>query len=465
MLVNVLRIRDLLHGFVYLTQIETDIVNHKFFQRLRHIRQNDVASYVYPSLNTTRFEHSIGSLSVAARMIRNMSHGVHWNDFLKDINLDGDDVQQIVRVYALLHDIGHLPLSHLFETGFEDYMHRTGGNISQTQACKEWFGADGFEKPHEALGARIAETIFNEVPISEVIKSYALRLLTAKKVPKNNPLLPLKHLIDSEIDADRVDSTARDGLQAGGEYGNYDIDRICRSAFLLRNETGWRLAYSAKALSSLEGLLFGRYRTYTHIHFHHRVVALKLAAVEVISKLFEKGIITKESLAEPSRMVFIDDPWLWSVVRQHYLSFDKVTQRAAEALLFRSKKVMTLLWKNRHSYSIWNNELRKVADLERVPLHRLTRSYEVYLREELNIEARFMYLRFSPLGNHTIHLCNERGSDEVGALQTLSPVAKALNDMWLGEPGYYIALLGEQPMELEELRLQWSRATAKWLDL
>jgi hypothetical protein len=54
-------IRDLLHGSVALTSFEVAVVNHCFFQRLRTIRQNDVASFVYPSLNVTRFEHSLGT--------------------------------------------------------------------------------------------------------------------------------------------------------------------------------------------------------------------------------------------------------------------------------------------------------------------------------------------------------------------------------------------------------------------
>ncbi len=55
MLNHVLRIRDLVHGTILFTKEEERIINHPFFQRLRQIRQNDVAFYVYPSMNTSRF--------------------------------------------------------------------------------------------------------------------------------------------------------------------------------------------------------------------------------------------------------------------------------------------------------------------------------------------------------------------------------------------------------------------------
>ena len=61
MLDYVLRIRDLIHGTILFTKEEMDLINHPFFQRLRHIRQSDVGFYVYPSLNTSRFEHTLGT--------------------------------------------------------------------------------------------------------------------------------------------------------------------------------------------------------------------------------------------------------------------------------------------------------------------------------------------------------------------------------------------------------------------
>lgn len=53
MLEHALRVRDLVHGFVMHTELEKDVINHRFFQRLREVRQNGVSLLAYPSLTTS----------------------------------------------------------------------------------------------------------------------------------------------------------------------------------------------------------------------------------------------------------------------------------------------------------------------------------------------------------------------------------------------------------------------------
>src|SRR5437879_3079414 len=159
MLTYSLRVRDLVHGFVYLTPIEEEVIGHRLFQRLRQIRQNDVAFYVYPSLNISRFEHSLGCVSVVARMSANVTRGSFWPEYSKALSLGPDEFSQICRLYALLHDVGHLPLSHLFEMAFSDYTNKAFPEESLRSLCRRWFGGEGFEKLHEACGSVVVKTI------------------------------------------------------------------------------------------------------------------------------------------------------------------------------------------------------------------------------------------------------------------------------------------------------------------
>src|SRR5712692_126450 len=91
----VLRVRDLVHGFVYLTDLEVKVVNHPLFQRLRHVRQNDVAAHVYPSLNTSRFEHSLGCAHVSGKMALNLLHSPAWDAYQHDVQLDEREFEQV----------------------------------------------------------------------------------------------------------------------------------------------------------------------------------------------------------------------------------------------------------------------------------------------------------------------------------------------------------------------------------
>ena len=98
-------IRDPLYGFIDLSKIETQIIDTPAFRRLHGIKQLSHAYLVYPTAIHTRFEHSLGV--------------AHLADLVsKQLSLD-DEVREIVRLAALLHDVGHGPFSHLFEKVME----------------------------------------------------------------------------------------------------------------------------------------------------------------------------------------------------------------------------------------------------------------------------------------------------------------------------------------------------------
>ncbi|MBI2049980.1 MAG: HD domain-containing protein [Candidatus Staskawiczbacteria bacterium] len=110
----------------YLPKKKRKVIDHPFFQRLRQIRQNDVAFYVYPSMNTSRFEHTLGVCRVAGMMAENLTKSRKWSIYVKALETETgikskDNFLKLCRFYALLHDIGHLPLSHLFEYAVENW--------------------------------------------------------------------------------------------------------------------------------------------------------------------------------------------------------------------------------------------------------------------------------------------------------------------------------------------------------
>ena len=87
-------IRDSIHGDLHLTDFELKLVDTVEMQRLRRIKQLGFTSLVYPGANHTRFEHSIGTLSLADKLSTRLE-------------LE-EDVVELLRVCALLHDIMHL---------------------------------------------------------------------------------------------------------------------------------------------------------------------------------------------------------------------------------------------------------------------------------------------------------------------------------------------------------------------
>ncbi len=464
------RVRDLVHSFVPLTELERRAIDHPLTQRLRQIRQNDVASAVYPSLNISRFEHSLGTAHVAGRMANNIVSSPHWEEYARLLKLDPLEFVQLCRMYGLLHDIGHLPLSHLFELAFERYLNERHPTRKLSEACEEWFAVKGFAKLHEACGAALAGRLLDDVCDGEPIKDPLLRLMTSKRLRPNDPLVVVKHLIDSEIDADRIDSTARDGKLAGGEYGSYDIERLCSAVFLHRmaDQATWTLCYSTKALGSIEALLLDRYRTHTWIHFHPRVVGLKCAMLELVKSLLSRGVISKRDFPvdKPNEMALVDDVWLWSRVRSNLIRGDRHIEAAQKAVLYRDRSQVFSMWKRRRDYIEWYGRLKQAAHVDSVNPTELAGEYERKLTEYFGSLAYVFWLRFEPLGNAQILLTEDNGKSLCGDLKALSALTESLIPIWKGEPHFYVILLGDRPTSLDDerkLRDAWVWFTADWL--
>ena len=101
-------IHDGIHGSMKLTGIILDLVKTPEFQRLRNIRQLGLAYLVYPGANHSRFEHSLGAWHLAKRLSQ-------------EVGLDENE-SMLLQVGALLHDIGHGPFSHTFESIYKHYV-------------------------------------------------------------------------------------------------------------------------------------------------------------------------------------------------------------------------------------------------------------------------------------------------------------------------------------------------------
>lgn len=105
-------------GDVLLNKLEVEIVNTPEFQRLRKVKQLGSTNLVYPSSVHTRFEHSLGVLKIADTIIQKIKNNRHSTGSEKMITAAEE---QIIRLLALLHDIGHMPFGHTIEDEFGIY--------------------------------------------------------------------------------------------------------------------------------------------------------------------------------------------------------------------------------------------------------------------------------------------------------------------------------------------------------
>ncbi len=120
--INSIRLPE--YGFVGITNLEKKIIDTRFFQRLRRIKQSSNLFMAFPGASHSRFEHSLGAMHIAGEasthMILNSNNTTNSTSIIDlmdtiDTKTEIKKQIQITRLAALLHDIGHAPFSHTFE--------------------------------------------------------------------------------------------------------------------------------------------------------------------------------------------------------------------------------------------------------------------------------------------------------------------------------------------------------------
>ena len=101
-------IKDNVYGFITLDTYALRIIDCYEFQRLRFIKQLGFTHFVFPGAQHTRFEHCIG----VYHLIK-----VFLNELSVKNNI-GFRLKQIICVAGLIHDLGHVSFSHMFDDTF-----------------------------------------------------------------------------------------------------------------------------------------------------------------------------------------------------------------------------------------------------------------------------------------------------------------------------------------------------------
>lgn len=234
-------IYDEIYGYVPLTGLELQLVNHRLFQRLNYIRQLGAAYRVFPGAQHTRFSHSLGVMYIIDRM---MSASVLQSKI-------STEERQKLRVAALLHDIGHYPFSHVIETVMTEQNTRS-------------------ERKHEKLGAYIiANSSIEEILTKSNIDSTEIGQIITGESPE--PLY--NQLMSSELDADRIDYLLRDAVHTGVAYGRFDLNRLIHT---LTIDGNGQLCVEKSGMHAVEGYVIGRYLMWAVVYTHRVINAFEL---------------------------------------------------------------------------------------------------------------------------------------------------------------------------------------------
>ena len=263
-------IRDPLWNAIRLDPIAVAIVDTAAFQRLRYIRQLGLAHLVYPGATHTRFDHALGVYHLTVKALRILKEkqpgpAEAWRD------------ERLVPYAALLHDIGHYAFSHALEELEPD---RIPGDHEEVGL--QFFRSGDLNAALEPLGEGAAESVH--------------RLI------RGSDDTPLRGLVSGSLDLDKMEYLRRDARFCGVPYGTPDVDRLLQGLAILRDPaTGkWEVGLRAKALSSLESLLFSKYQMFRTVYWHHAVRAATGLYKRIVETAVEAGLLSPAELVGPT---------------------------------------------------------------------------------------------------------------------------------------------------------------------
>jgi uncharacterized protein len=262
---------DAVHGYIPFTSSaglppgevsEQRLIDDPWVQRLRQIHQLQTAWWVFPTAEHTRFQHVLGAMHLASRAVAALY------DSLREVCPEVPSrplVESLMRVAALLHDVGHGPFGHFFDA---------------------YYLAD-YRLNHEIVGSHIIRHELGNLvrgvrrnPNGRLQDGEALDpeqvafLITRPRAGDEGPqwLRLLRALFSGLYTVDNMDFVLRDAYMSGYSARAFDLDRLLRySLFTHRG-----LTIHERGLSALVRFIGARADLFRAVYFHRTVRAIDL---------------------------------------------------------------------------------------------------------------------------------------------------------------------------------------------
>lgn len=282
------KILDPIHGIIRLTDLELSFIDHPLFQRLRTIKQNTFLYKVFPSAMHTRFEHSLGVMNLSYEILKHLQiNSFRFTKKNSDTSYVFQSVEHLplaniqeLRLAALMHDIGHGPMSHQFDSFLPDNRSFKSSLGDQFPELFEMVGEEGIE--HEHISLIFVKVIYDSLTEKEQLEiniDNVMMIIESKYLHRSIPIeietqkidiLPMLTSIISScpIDADRMDYLQRDGYFSGVKCGIYDFNRLFMSIVPVVETGKLYLAYTESCIDSIAEFISARSNLFSQVYYH-----------------------------------------------------------------------------------------------------------------------------------------------------------------------------------------------------
>ncbi len=266
-------LRDPVHGLVSFESEEELVVERLMdtpeVQRLRRIRQLGVTNYAFPGAEHTRFAHAVGTAHVMKLLLARLRLIHHELPFWQQVT---SDRARDALAAAFLHDVGHGPLSHLFEDAIPGTPHH--------EAWTERIVLDPGTGVHKVLASL-------DPQMPERVAALASGNSDASKGAGGDALPYLAKAVSGTLDVDRCDYLLRDAHATGVRYGDYDLPWLFRSLRFAPAKEGRAPGLAidgAKGLPAIEAFILSRLFMFQQVYLHKATRAVEWMIRTVLAR-------------------------------------------------------------------------------------------------------------------------------------------------------------------------------------
>lgn len=328
------RIRDPVHNLIKfdtddeLERVVWNALESRPFQRLRRIKQLGFSELVYPGATHTRFAHSIGVFHTARELMKIVREkaGTH------------DSRERIALAAAMVHDVGHGPFSHAFET--------VGKRLDLKLADHE----------------QMSDMLIRNGELADILKEAGSGFANdvANMIKKEGKQTLHNAVVSSQFDADRLDYMRRDRMMTGSQHSaidltwllaNLDIGDVPVGVDEKQVGTVPTFVIGPKAILAAETYVMGLFQLYPTIYFHKATRGAEKIFAELlvrIVKLVQDGSVSRTSLPDNHPLVkfaknpetidtalALDDTVVWGALPLLEEAKDPLLKEFSERLLNR----------------------------------------------------------------------------------------------------------------------------------
>lgn len=263
------RIRDPLHDLIAFKDNELErtlwlALQSRPFQRLRRVKQLGFSDLVYPGASHSRFAHSVGVFHTARQLM----------NVVREARERSESREHRALAAALLHDLGHGPFSHAFET--------VGRRLGLKLADHE----------------HVSDILIRKGEVADILNKMGSGFSAdvADIIKKEGRITVHNAVVSSQFDADRLDYMRRDRLMTGTHHSAIDYKWLIDNLEIASVPTGVddqatgsieTFVIKPKAIHAAEAYILGLFQLYPTVYFHKATRGAEKLFTELLVKFVE----------------------------------------------------------------------------------------------------------------------------------------------------------------------------------